>query len=399
MRRVGALLVEVALGADVVGDAPGDARGAADHDGGHAGVGRSRRRRSCRRGGPPRTSTRRRRRRCGDRWRPWAARSPRATRRPPSCCCPARPRGQPTTRADRLDAARRRRVAAGRQDALVVRLALEEGVVERPLAEGAAGQLGDRDHREADGQVVAELAEDRQGIERRPRARARSRGGRTRSGRRSREPSTTAVTPALKASSSSRVSAGVSAHSASASCRKPIVRATVSSSSAVGAEHLRQGPRRPSGGASRAGTGGPPPSRSRRRRRGPGRARRRPAGRPSGRAGSRPGPRRAPGGRRRRPGRARRTRRPTTRRTRPASSRRPRTRARWARRRRAGGGDLLTPCVMACSVRAGGVPGAAGSARGRGCERRPPSRRRPSGGAGRRRARGAAPGTRRPPPG
>src|SRR5207247_7848163 len=38
MSRIGLLLIEIALGTDVVGDAPGDMRRAADHDGGHAGL-------------------------------------------------------------------------------------------------------------------------------------------------------------------------------------------------------------------------------------------------------------------------------------------------------------------------------------------------------------------------
>src|SRR5262249_36559714 len=60
-------------------------------------------------------------------------------------------------------------ILLGRQDALVVGLGLEKGLIERPLADGALYQFRDGEDGKATRQIPAELAGNHQTVERRPR--------------------------------------------------------------------------------------------------------------------------------------------------------------------------------------------------------------------------------------
>ena len=170
MRRVRALLVEVALRADVVRDAPGDAPVATEDD--------ARR---------PRISGPRHVEPSADQVGliPAARRAEGDVR----IADHERPAGNAAARADdpvvaagavvdpaqrrlhRVRAAARARVLAGMQNRLVDRLGGREGAEQRAIAQGAPGQLGHRNHRKPPREIPAKLAQQRNRIERPPRLR------------------------------------------------------------------------------------------------------------------------------------------------------------------------------------------------------------------------------------
>ena len=167
MRRVGAFLVEVALRADVVGDAPGDAQIATEDDPRRSRISRARHVEPA----PNQVNL-----------VPAAGRAEgdvRIADHHPSAGHAAARTDYPVVAAGAvIEPAQRRldgvRAAAGArvlprmQDRLVDRLGSHEGAVQRTVAQGASGQLGYRNHRKPSREIPAQLAQQCDGVERPP---------------------------------------------------------------------------------------------------------------------------------------------------------------------------------------------------------------------------------------